>query len=168
MRAASLVLWIIVCQAVGLLGGRWTAPEIPAWYRSLLKPWFNPPSWIFAPVWTTLYLLMALAAWLIAETEGSPQRTSALVLFGVQLALNLAWSWIFFRRHAIRAALAEIVLMWIAIGVTNVAFARIVPSAGGAHGSLLGLGHLCHSPERDYRPSQSSPPRLKDPAPSPK
>jgi benzodiazapine receptor len=130
MRAASLVLWIIVCQGVGLLGGRWTAPEIPTWYRGLRKPWFNPPGWVFAPVWTALYLLMAIAAWQVAETGYSPRRTAALLLFAAQLALNLAWSWIFFRRHAIRAALVEIVLMWLAIGAATVAFARIIPAAG--------------------------------------
>jgi benzodiazapine receptor len=131
VRAFSLVMWIIFCQAVGLLGGRWTAPEIPGWYRGLRKPSFNPPSWVFAPVWTTLYLFMAIAAWQITQSTASPQRTAALALFFFQLALNLAWTWIFFRLHAIRAALVEIALMWIAIGATTVAFALITPPAAG-------------------------------------
>lgn len=131
MRALSLVLWIVVCQAVGLLGGRWTAPEIPGWYRGLRKPPFNPPSWVFPPVWTTLYMLMAIAAWQITESGSSEKRTAALTIFCVQLALNLAWTWLFFQMHAIRAALLDIVLMWIAIGATTVAFARIsLPAAG--------------------------------------
>lgn len=125
MRVASLVLWVLVCQAVGLLGGRWTAPEIRGWYRGLRKPSFNPPTWVFGPVWTTLYLLMAIAAWRIAESAPSTLRAVALILFAAQLALNLAWSWIFFRRHAIRAAFAELVVMWLAIGATTLAFAQI-------------------------------------------
>ena len=92
MRVASLVLWILVCQSVGFIGGRWTAPEIRGWYHGLRKPAFNPPSWVFGPVWTTLYLLMAIAAWRVAESAPSPLRTTAMLLFAVQLALNLAWS----------------------------------------------------------------------------
>lgn len=129
MPIARLVIWILVCQAVGLLGARWTAPEIPTWYRALLKPSFNPPNWIFGPVWTTLYLLMAVAAWQITESAPSPQRTAALTLFAFQLALNFAWSWIFFSRHALRAGFAEIILMGIAIGLTTVVFSEIKPSA---------------------------------------
>jgi benzodiazapine receptor len=129
MRVASLVLWILVCQSVGFIGGRWTAPEIRGWYHGLRKPAFNSPSWVFGPVWTTLYLLMAIAAWRVAESAPSPMRTTAMLLFAVQLALNLAWSWIFFRRHAIRAAFAELVIMWLAIGATTLAFAQISPAA---------------------------------------
>jgi benzodiazapine receptor len=131
MRAVSLVLCIILCQAVGLLGARWTAPEIPTWYRGLRKPSFNPPGWIFGPVWTLLYLLMAIAAWLVTGSAPTPQRSVAMVLFAVQLALNFAWTWFFFRRHALRAAFLEIVLMWLAIGATTLAFARISPLAAG-------------------------------------
>ena len=131
MRAFSLVLWIVLCQGVGLVGVRWTAPEIPTWYRSLRKPSFNPPGWIFGPVWTLLYLLMAGAAWLIAGSDSSPKRSIALALFVVQLSLNFAWTWFFFRRHALRAAFAEIILMWLAIAATIAAFARISPLAAG-------------------------------------
>ncbi len=131
MRAFSLVLWIILCQAVGILGARWTAPEIPAWYATLVKPSFNPPGWIFGPVWTFLYLLMAIAAWRVTGSAPSPLRTVALSLFAVQLTLNLAWSWIFFSRHALWAGFADIVLMWLAIGATTIAFARISSMAAG-------------------------------------
>ncbi|HEY2859290.1 MAG TPA: TspO/MBR family protein [Terracidiphilus sp.] len=125
MRAFLLIFWIALCQAVGLLGGRWTAPEISGWYATLRKPSFNPPSWIFAPVWTTLYLLMAIAAWRIEQTSASPLRTIALSLFAAQLILNLLWSWIFFRRHAIRAALAELIILWVAIAATTAVFGRL-------------------------------------------
>lgn len=130
MRAFSLVLWIVLCQAVGLAGARWTAPEIPSWYRTLVKPGFNPPGWIFAPVWTTLYLLMAIAAWRIGLAAPGSLRTWALGLFLFQLLLNFAWTWIFFHLHAIRAAFAEIVVLWLVIASTALVFARMdVPAA---------------------------------------
>lgn len=129
MRAASLVLLILLCQGVGLLGARWTAPEIPAWYRTLHKPAFNPPSWIFGPVWTLLYVLMAIAAWRILQSSYSPVRTAALLAFFIQLALNLLWSWIFFRRHALAAALVEIIALWATIAITAALFARIDATA---------------------------------------
>jgi tryptophan-rich sensory protein len=118
MRAASLVLLILLCQGVGLLGARFTAPEIPAWYRTLRKPFFNPPAWIFGPIWTLLYLLMAIAAWRIVQAAASPARTASLTAFAIQLALNLLWSWIFFRRHALAAAFVEIIALWLAIAAT--------------------------------------------------
>jgi translocator protein len=125
MRPVLLVLFILACQGVGLLGARFTAPEIPSWYRTLRKPPFNPPAWIFGPVWTVLYLLMAIAAWRITQTPASPLRTAALAAFFLQLALNLLWSWVFFRRHALGAALIEILLLWTAIAATAIFFARL-------------------------------------------
>lgn len=96
MRWVELVFWIVVCEGVGLLGGRWTGPEIGGWYRTLAKPSFNPPGWVFGPVWGTLYLLMAIAAWRVMADRASDLRIAGLGLFVLQLALNLAWSWIFF------------------------------------------------------------------------
>ncbi|UWZ85815.1 TspO/MBR family protein [Occallatibacter riparius] len=125
MRAASLVFLILLCQGIGILGARWTAPEIPAWYSTLTKPSFNPPSWIFGPVWTLLYLLMAIAAWRIVHTPASTDRTAALAVFAIQLALNLLWSWIFFRHHALGAALVEVICLWLTIAVSAILFARI-------------------------------------------
>ena len=125
MRVLLLVFWIMLCQAVGLLGTRWTAPAIPAWYRGLRKPSFNPPAWIFGPVWTLLYLLMAIAAWRICLQPASTLRTVALMLFLVQLALNLLWSWIFFRRRAIAGAFVEVVCLWVAIAAATAVFVQI-------------------------------------------
>ena len=129
MRAFSLILWIVLCQAVGLVGARWTAPEIGGWYRGLAKPGFNPPGWVFGPVWTILYLLMAVAVWRVWEAEPSGLRTAAIAMFLVQLTLNFAWTWIFFHLHAIRGALGEIVMLWMAIAVTTVLFSKIDVSA---------------------------------------
>ncbi len=120
---------IVVCQVVGRLGGHWTGPEISRWYRTLAKPSFNPPRWVFAPAWTALYLLMAIAAWFVFNAPPSPFRTLGLSLFLVQLALDLAWSWIFFRRHAIGAAAIEVALLWCCIGATTVAFSQVSTAA---------------------------------------
>jgi|SRR5579863_2265805 len=125
MRWLELVGFILVCEGVGILGGLWTGPEIPRWYRTLTKPSFNPPSWIFGPVWTTLYLLMAIAAWQVFMAPASPSRTPGLGLFAFQLALNLAWSYIFFRKHAIGAAVVEVAVLWCAIGATTIAFSQV-------------------------------------------
>jgi tryptophan-rich sensory protein len=130
MRWISLMAWLGLCFVVAALGGRWTAPEIPTWYRTLVRPSFAPPNWVFGPVWTVLYVLMALAAWQVSQSAASPLRTWGLVLFAVQLGLNLTWSWIFFRHHALGAAAVEVVLLWLAIGVTTVVFGRTVPMAG--------------------------------------
>ena len=125
MRWLSLALWIMGCLAIGGLGGRWTGPEIPGWYRTLTKPTFNPPSWAFGPVWTTLYILMAVAVWLVTESPDSRSRALGVELFILQLALNLAWSWIFFRRHAVGPAAIEVAILWCAIGATTVVFSRV-------------------------------------------
>jgi translocator protein len=129
MRWIWLVLWIVGCLAVGGLGGRWTAPQIPGWYQTLTKPSFNPPGWIFGPVWTTLYILMAVAAWRVTESPESRLRTLGIALFVLQLALNLAWSWIFFHKHAIGMAAVEVALLWCAIGATTLVFSRVSASA---------------------------------------
>lgn len=125
MRAAALVICILLCEGVGLIGARWTATEIPAWYAGLQKPSFNPPNWIFGPVWTLLYLLMAIAVWRVLQLPASSERNLAVALFAVQLVLNFLWTPLFFRFHLLRGALAEIVLMWVAIGATTLAFYRL-------------------------------------------
>jgi tryptophan-rich sensory protein len=129
MRWLELVGWVVLCLGIGGLAGRWTGPEIPGWYRGIVKPSFNPPSWIFAPVWTMLYLLMAIAAWLVTVSSPSAVRTLSLLLFLLQLILNLAWSWIFFHRHAIGAAAVEVLVLWTAIGATTIAFSHVSTTA---------------------------------------
>lgn len=129
MRWIGLVFWIALCFAVAGIGGRWTAGEITGWYATLKRPRIAPPNWIFGPVWTLLYALMAVAAWRVWLAEMSPIRSWALALFVVQLTLNLAWSWIFFRRHALGGALVEVVVLWVAIGGTTFAFSRVAPIA---------------------------------------
>jgi tryptophan-rich sensory protein len=125
MRWVSLLLWFGLCFAVAAVSGRWTAAEVPGWYRTLVRPAIALPSWVFAPVWTTLYALMAIAAWQVWVSAASPMRTWGLLLFLLQLGLNFAWSWIFFRQHAIGLALAEVVLLWAATGAAMLVFGRV-------------------------------------------
>lgn len=98
-----------------------------AWYASLSKPAWNPPAWIFGPVWTFLYLLMAVAAWLVWKRDG---WKLPVALYLVQLALNAAWSPIFFGAHEPGWALAEIIVLWIFILLTMLAFIRVSRVAG--------------------------------------
>lgn len=97
LRLAALAI-VPVIVALGL-GQVATIPNLP-WHASLIKPSFNPPNWIFGPVWTSLYALMAFAAWRILRLPPSPARRPALILFYAQLALNIAWSWMFFAAHS--------------------------------------------------------------------
>lgn len=129
MRWIELLLWIALCFAVAGMGGSWTAGEVKGWYRTLTMPSFAPPNWVFGLVWSVLYTLMAVAAWHVWLATPAQVRTWALVLFLLQLALNLAWSWIFFRQHAIGFALVEVAVLWVAIGATTLAFSRISPLA---------------------------------------
>jgi len=129
MRWISLIGWMGICFAVAGVSGLWTASEIPGWYRTLARPVIAPPNWIFGPAWTLLYALMAVAAWQIWRSPASTERTLGLALFLVQLGLNFAWSLIFFRCHAIGAALAEVVLLWAAIGATTLVFGQVALAA---------------------------------------
>jgi len=129
MRWIWLAVWLGLCFGVAGTSGRWTAAEIPGWYRTLVRPSIAPPNWVFAPVWTLLYALMAIAAWRVCLAAPSPARTWGLALFLLQLALNFAWSWIFFKQHALGAALAEVVLLWATIGAATLVFTRVAPVA---------------------------------------
>jgi len=125
----SLCLSIALTLAVGAIGAVTTAQSVGAWYATLHKPSFNPPNWLFGPVWTTLYVLMAVAAWRIYVTPDGRARRTALRLYVLQLGLNLAWSWIFFGLRAPLPALVELVMLLAAIVATTIAFARVQPSA---------------------------------------
>ncbi|MFO7586717.1 MAG: TspO/MBR family protein [Gemmatimonadota bacterium] len=118
-------------QAVGILSGLATARGVRGWYPGLEKPSFNPPSWVFAPVWTALYLAMGVAAWLVwRKGLDAPGVRPALLAFLVQLALNGLWSLLFFSLRSPGLALAEITVLWAAIGVTTILFFRQSGLAG--------------------------------------
>lgn len=111
---------------VGALSGLATSRGLESWYPSLTKPSFNPPDWVFGPVWTALYLMMGLAAWLIWRGGlDRPGARVALAAFGLQLALNGLWSVLFFGMRAPGPAFAEILVLWLAIGATVWLFARV-------------------------------------------
>jgi len=120
----AFMIFLALCLAVSALGAAATATSVGTWYRTLAKPLFNPPDWIFAPVWTALYFMMALAAWRVWRRDGLREARAALTLFALQLALNLAWSVLFFGMRAIGAALIEIVVLLVAILATTQVFWR--------------------------------------------
>jgi tryptophan-rich sensory protein len=127
----SLIVAIITCQAAGIVGSIFTASKIPTWYKGLIKPALNPPSWVFGPVWTTLYLLMGIALYIIWKKGLSTEGVKfALTIFAVQLILNALWSIVFFNMENLGLALINIVLMWISILWTIVLFYRLSPTAG--------------------------------------
>lgn len=117
----ALLAWILICFIPATVGAAFRPGD---WYAALAKPSWNPPAWIFGPVWTTLYLMMAVAAWLVWRQGGWATQRKALNLFLVQLALNALWSPIFFGLKNPALAFAEIVLLWLAIAVTTAAFFR--------------------------------------------
>ncbi|MFN0191743.1 MAG: TspO/MBR family protein [Aestuariivirga sp.] len=128
---AALAGFIAVCLGTGALGGWITADSVKTWYPTLNKPSWNPPDWVFAPVWTTLYVMMAVAAWLVwkKDVRFSGVR-AALILFFVQLALNLMWSALFFGARSPGLALMEIAVLWLAVAATLYAFISLSRPAG--------------------------------------
>ncbi len=117
----GLIVLIAVCFAAAGLGGIATTPKIDNWYATLEKPSWTPPAWIFGPVWSLLYLSMAIAAWLVWRRHGWA-ATVPMILFGIQLLLNVSWSWLFFGLESPGLAFAEILALWTAIAATAVAF----------------------------------------------
>ena len=115
----SLALSILLSLAAGAIGSVFTYSEIPTWYASLVRPDIAPPNWIFGPVWTTLYILMGTAAWLVWKADAvRTAKRRALLVYALQLALNTLWSFIFFGMHALGLALVEICALWLAIAAT--------------------------------------------------
>lgn len=118
---------LALVAAVSAFGARY-APS--SWYQGLAKPPWTAPDWVFAPVWTLLYILMAVAAWLVWREGRAARVNIALSSYLVQLVLNGLWSWIFFRRQQIGLALADIVVLWIAVLLTCVLFWGVRRTAG--------------------------------------
>ena len=124
-RWLMLLFFLFLCYGAAVLGSLWTSSSVGTWYAELRKPSFNPPNWIFAPVWSTLYLLMALSAWLVWRRAGWTGARFALALFFGQLALNVAWSGLFFALRRPGMALVEIVFLLGAIVATALAFRSV-------------------------------------------
>ena len=127
----KFVVSILVCQLAGVIGGLFTASSVGTWYAALTKPAFNPPNWLFSPVWITLYALMGIALFLVwrqgLQTEGVQ---IALIVFGLQLALNTLWSLLFFGLKMPFQAFIDIVILWCLILMTLLKFKKISRLAG--------------------------------------
>jgi benzodiazapine receptor len=123
----GLAVWLGASLAAGWVGSRYMPGE---WYATLAKPAWNPPSAVFGPVWTALYVLMGVSAWLVWRQVGFSGARGPLSLFITQLVLNGLWSYLFFGRHMPGVAFVEIVVLWFFIAATLVAFWKIRPMAG--------------------------------------
>ncbi|RWL20292.1 MAG: tryptophan-rich sensory protein [Mesorhizobium sp.] len=119
---------IVPVAAAAIAGNLATIPNVPTWYAHLTKPSFNPPNWVFAPVWTTLYLMMAYAFYRVLKANAD-WISFAVAIFLIQITLNAAWSWVFFLFHSPRGGLVVITLLWFAIVLTILAFWQIDPTA---------------------------------------
>ena len=129
MQILKLIASIILPLAIGAIAGMFTSQSIPDWYATLNRPSFNPPNWIFGPVWTTLYLLMGISLFLIWKQDKSKERNLAIWVFLLQLLLNFGWSFIFFYFNMIGLALIEIILLWISIVIMLILYYKIKPIA---------------------------------------
>lgn len=127
----KLLISVALCFAAAVIGSYFTAGSVTAWYANLSKPSFNPPNWLFGPVWSVLYLLMGVSLFLIwKEGTGNSAVKQALLIFAIQLVLNTLWSVIFFGMQSISGALVVIALLIVAIFFTIVKFVKIAPVAG--------------------------------------
>jgi tryptophan-rich sensory protein len=128
--AGLLILCIAIPLVIGFIGSIATLPAITGWYAGLNKPAFNPPGWLFGPVWTLLYILMGIALFLVVKNgvDTAPVRRAVLV-FAAQLLANLAWSFLFFGMHSIILGLLDILLLFFLIVATMILFRRISPVA---------------------------------------
>lgn len=131
-KITRILTMVVTCVAIGYLSGMATRSAITSWYPTLIKPSFNPPNWVFAPVWSMLYIMMGVAAGLVwnrIEFEKEIVK-KALVLFAIQLGLNALWSYLFFGLHNPMLAGLEIIVLWLMIFETYIQFAKINKMAG--------------------------------------
>jgi tryptophan-rich sensory protein len=149
----KLLISIIICELAGFVGSVFTMPEINGWYKNLNKPSFNPPSWIFGPVWTIIFILMGISLYIVWSKKweiknktksdkikawnslsqkffsGSWQKANIILIFVTQLTLNVLWSIIFFGAHSPGVAFFEILMLWVAIIFTIINFYRVSKNA---------------------------------------
>lgn len=130
MDLLGLIVSLAVCFVAAGVGGLATARGLRGWYPGLRKPTWTPPNRLFGPVWTVLYAAMGVAAWLVWSARERADVGPALAVFAAQLALNVAWSVVFFGARSPRGGAAVIAALWVAIAATLVAFWRIDPVAG--------------------------------------
>lgn len=122
----KLIIATALPLAIGATSGFFTITGVDSWYQTIQKPSWNPPNWIFGPVWTTLYILMGISLFLVWKSEAAGQlKKIAIILFAAQLILNFFWSFIFFNQQQIGWALAEMILLWVFILLTIFVFAQV-------------------------------------------
>jgi len=126
-RYLGLIVFLALCFGAAIPGAIFPTGE---WYAQLTKPALTPPGWVFGPVWTLLYFMMAVSAWLVWSNPGLPKARMPLILFIVQLALNASWSCVFFGAHSIGLALVNIIVLWTAILATLILFWRLRKLSG--------------------------------------
>ena len=127
---AKLVISITTPVAIGATAGFFTVTGVDSWYQTIHKPSWNPPGWVFGPVWTTLYILMGIGLFLVWKPDaGNSIKKKAIILFAVQLMLNFFWSFIFFNQQQIGWAFMEIIVLWVMILATIFAFGKISKTA---------------------------------------
>lgn len=126
----KLIISLLIPLLVGAVSAYFTTSSVDTWYQTINKPSFNPPNYIFAPVWTVLYILMGIALFLVWNSRAEKVvKSNAIYLFGFQLLLNFLWSFIFFNQHHFLGALIDIILLWIVIVLTIKSFGKIKPQA---------------------------------------
>jgi tryptophan-rich sensory protein len=126
----KLAMSIVLCQLAGVAGSLFTTPAIPTWYRTLKKPFFTPPDWIFGPVWICLFILMGISLFLVWRRQDQPGFKLTLIFFFIQLILNILWSAAFFGLRSPLLGLIDIGLLWVAILLTIQYCLRISKVAG--------------------------------------
>ncbi|MFH7016562.1 TspO/MBR family protein [Flavobacterium sp. FlaQc-47] len=131
-KVVKIIIALVICLMVGYSASTVTRPSVESWYPTLIKPAFNPPNWIFMPMWTLLYILMAVAAGLVWDKikEQNEEVKKALGFFLIQLTLNAIWSYLFFGLKNPMLALIEIALLWLMIYETYLKFMKINKTAG--------------------------------------
>ncbi len=128
-NAAIAVAFVVVCLLAGAIGSIFTFPSITGWYAGLNKPFFSPPNWVFGPVWTILYILMGIAAYLVFMGQKKHETKTAMSAFAVQLVLNVLWSLLFFGMRSPLYGLICIVALWISIAMTMNEFNKVSKTA---------------------------------------
>jgi benzodiazapine receptor len=127
----KLVICIIACFAAAGFGSIFTSKAIPDWYRGLKKPPYTPPNWVFGPVWTVLYILMAVSVFLVWQKGlAAPGVTTAFTLFWIQLAANAIWSYVFFARRSVIGGIINIIILWLLILATVITSFPVSTIAG--------------------------------------
>lgn len=128
-KISKLIVSIGICLGAGVIGSFFTVSSIPTWYAAINKPIFSPPNWVFAPVWTVLYILMGISLYFVLISKSKLQQIG-IVLFLIQLGLNALWSFVFFGLRNPAVAFVEIIVLWITIFLTIKVFYKISKVAG--------------------------------------